>query len=284
MEGMLLGRAVRFGYINARCRALKSKLLDKDLFHNALMAEGLGDIYSLLNTTPYAPYIKSARKETILKGLEESFKELYKKSTSTLTKEEKRIFDLFFIEREAMESKRAAFKSGDESYLEYKRVELEYLKRVKTTLEKMDRSLKRDLAAIVGSYFDSLNLYTIVRLRVLYKKEPEEVVPFLVPYGIAFGMKELSKVAGMSGIGEISDALHGKIGTSFGGYREFMRAVREFHMRAINRVWYGYPFKISVIFSLLRMKELEIKDIRALVEGVYYRLPEDEIAKMIGGV
>ncbi len=284
MGGMLLGRAARFGYLNARCRTLKSKLLDRDLLRNAVTAEGLGEIYSLLKSTPYAPYINSARRETILNGLEESFKELYKKSTSALTKDEKRIFDLFFIEREAMESRRAAFKSGDESYLEYKRVELEYLKRVKAALEKMERSLKRDLAAIVGSYFDCLNLYTIVRLRLLYKKEPEEVVPFLVPYGIAFGMKELSKVAGMSGIGEISDALHGKIGTPFGGYREFMRALREFHMRAIERVWYGYPFKISVIFSLLRMKELEIKDIRALVEGLYYGLPEDEIAKMVGGV
>ncbi len=284
MGGMLLGRVVKFGYLNARCRALKSRLLDRDLLRNAVTAEGLGEIYSLLKSTPYAPYINSARRETILNGLEESFKELYKKSTSALTKDEKRIFDLFFIEREAMESRRAAFKSGDESYLEYKRVELEYLKRVKAALEKMERSLKRDLAAIVGSYFDCLNLYTIVRLRLLYKKEPEEVVPFLVPYGIAFGMKELSKVAGMSGIGEISDALHGKIGTPFGGYREFMRALREFHMRAIERVWYGYPFKISVIFSLLRMKELEIKDIRALVEGLYYGLPEDEIAKMVGGV
>ncbi len=284
MGGMLLGRAARFGYLNARCRTLKSKLLDRDLLRNAVTAEGLGEIYSLLKSTPYAPYINSARRETILNGLEESFKELYKKSTSALTKDEKRIFDLFFIEREAMESRRAAFKSGDESYLEYKRVELEYLKRVKAALEKMERSLKRDLAAIVGSYFDCLNLYTIVRLRLLYKKEPEEVVPFLVPYGIAFGMKELSKVAGMSGIGEISDALHGKIGTPFGGYREFVRALREFHMRAIERVWYGYPFKISVIFSLLRMKELEIKDIRALVEGLYYGLPEDEIAKMVGGV
>ncbi len=284
MGGMLLGRAARFGYLNARCRTLKSKLLDRDLLRNAVTAEGLGEIYSLLKSTPYAPYINSARRETILNGLEESFKELYKRSTSALTKDEKRIFDLFFIEREAMESRRAAFKSGDESYLEYKRVELEYLKRVKAALEKMERSLKRDLAAIVGSYFDCLNLYTIVRLRLLYKKEPEEVVPFLVPYGIAFGMKELSKVAGMSGIGEISDALHGKIGTPFGGYREFMRALREFHMRAIERVWYGYPFKISVIFSLLRMKELEIKDIRALVEGLYYGLPEDEIAKMVGGV
>ncbi len=284
MGGMLLGRAARFGYLNARCRTLKSKLLDRDLLRNAVTAEGLGEIYSLLKSTPYAPYINSARRETILNGLEESFKELYKKSTSALTKDEKRIFDLFFIEREAMESRRAAFKSGDESYLEYKRVELEYLKRVKAALEKMERSLKRDLAAIVGSYFDCLNLYTIVRLRLLYKKEPEEVVPFLVPYGIAFGMKELSKVAGMSGIGEISDALHGKIGTPFSGYREFMRALREFHMRAIERVWYGYPFKISVIFSLLRMKELEIKDIRALVEGLYYGLPEDEIAKMVGGV
>jgi len=54
-----------------------------------------------------------------------------------------------------------------------------------------------------------------------------------------------------------------------------------YHLNQISRVWYGYPFRFSVPFGFLRLKEIEIMNIRAVLEGVYYRLSPEEISKMV---
>ncbi|BBG66314.1 hypothetical protein NNO_1611 [Hydrogenimonas sp.] len=282
--GMLMLKPVKYGYINAKCRTLKSDLLDRGFYEKALQAEGLGDIYALLKRSRYAEYIPDAEKESMERGLEASFEELYKKSTSMLGKREREIFDLFFFERERLAKRKLELGRAGGSRSEYRAADLEYIEKIERTLYGMERGPRRDLSKILGSYFDILNLYTVVRLRILYGLEPEEIVPFLAPYGLSFDMAALAEAAGMSTIGEISDLVHEKVGRPFSGYHEFRQALAQYHMKTLRGVWYGYPFKLSIIFSLLRMKEMEIRDIRSLIEGVHYRLPREEIEKMIGGV
>ncbi len=48
-------------------------------------------------------------------------------------------------------------------------------------------------------------------------------------------------------------------------------------------VWSGYPFSIALPFSLLRLMEIEIADIRAITEGVSFGLDSREIAAMTVG-
>ncbi len=282
--GMLLLKPARFGYINAKCRTLKADLLDDAFYEKALQSEGLGDIFTLLKSTAYAPYIKDAEKESIESGVQASFENLYTKSLSVLKKEESAIFELFFRERKRLAAKQLPPAGASGESLQFQKGDLEYIGKLKKALTAMEREQKRDLSKILGSYFDILNLYTVVRLRILYRLEPEEIVPFLVPYGLELDMKVLAAAAGMTTLSEISDTVHEKIGSAFSGYHEFRHALAEYHLRMLRRVWYGYPFKLSVIFSLLRMKEIEVKNIRSLAEGLFYRLPREEIAKMLVGV
>ncbi|WP_200763065.1 V-type ATPase subunit [Nitrosophilus alvini] len=281
---MLISKPLRFGYINAKCRALKSAILEKEFFEKAVLAKSIGDIYALLKDSSYSSYLKDAEKENIASALENSFEELYKKSTSVLKKEEKEIFDLFFRSKDELLKKKTAFKESKNLSVIYRRIDTKYINSIKNSLKNLKREDRKDLKEILGSYFDMLNLFTIVRFRTVYKMAPEEIIPFLMPYGWKFDIKFLGKVANLSTLSEISAAIEEVLKNSFYSYHEFRQAVYRYHMDSLKRVWFGYPFKMSVIFALLRMKEIEIKNIRAVVEGIYYRLPQDDIKKLLAGI
>ncbi len=282
--GMLIPKPARFGFVNAKCRSLKSDLLDPGFYEKAVGAESLGDVYALLKSTVYAQFIEDAEKESIENGLEASFKTIYRKITSVLKKDEREIFDLFFMGRKRLMKHKLGLKNVSGSAAEYRVADMEYLNSVKEALSRMQKDQRKDLSEILGSYFDILNLYTILRLKIIYKFEPEEVAIFLVPYGNVFDLEELVEISAAKTVSEISGFTHKKLGRTFSGYHEFRQALMDYHMKILHKVWYGYPFKLSVVFSLLRMKEIETKKIRSIVEGVYFRLPREEISKMSGVV
>ncbi len=282
--GRILQRPAKFGYINAKCRALKSSLLKREFFERAERAEGVGDIFALLKGTAYSPYISDSGKDALIEGIEASFFELYGKSITLLNKNEKRVFDLFFIERAKLAQNKLFLADASSSFREYREFDAEYIGNIKDALKNLDSSVKRDLLKIVGSYFDLMNLYTLVRLRVLYALEVEEIVPFFIPYGYRFDIASLSSFSAVTTLSELSESVHKRVGGTFSSFDEFKIVLASYHMDLLREVWYGYPFKLSVIFSLLRMKEIESRKLRALVEGIFYRLPPEEIQKMVEGV
>ena len=285
MTSLLLSKPLRYAATNARCRALKSTLLEGDFYERALLAKTVGDLHQMLRESDYAPFLAEGDKKGLEKGVERAFSHLYRHLTGGLESGEREVFDLFFVERKRLSGKKAVMVTKGESGAEaYKRVDVAFVEELKTTFGRLDRAERIDLEEIVGSYFDLLNLYTVVRLRVLYGLDPEEIVPFLVPYGQIFDLEILGKAATLSTLSEISSLLQGKLEEPFGTYFAFRKVVNRHHLKTLHRVWYGYPFKISVIFSLLRLKEIETDNLRVLVEGVHYRLPSEEIKTMLVGV
>ena len=285
MTGLLLSKPLRYAAINARCRALKSTLLKREFYERALPAKTVGDLHQMLRESDYAPFLGEGDKKGLEKGVERAFSHLYRRLTGGLERGERAVFDLFFVERKRLSEKKAAMVTEGGMEVEgYKRVDMAYIEKLKAALGRLDRAERIDFGEIVGSYFDLLNLYTVVRLRVLYGLDPEEIVPFLVPYGRMFDLGTLGEAAALSTLTEISSLLQGRLEEPFGTYFAFRKVVNHHHLKALRRVWYGYPFKISVIFSLLRLKEIETDNLRALVEGVHYRLPSEEIKTMLVGV
>ncbi len=282
--GVLISRPMRFGAINARCRALKSTLLGREFYERALLSETVGDLHQMLRESAYAPFVQEAGKEEIESGIDRAFLKLYNRSTAMLRAKERAIFDLFFVERKMLPGKKVLLIGEGVDNRAYKMADIAYIETIKEALGRLGRGEREDLKEIIGSYFDLLNLYTLVRLRVLYRMEPEEILPFLVPYGLGFDMKTLGAAAGLSTLTEISALLHDRLGEAFGSYHAFRQVVNRYHITLLRKVWYGYPFKISVIFSLLRLKEIETENLKALVEGVHYRLPAEEIETMLVGL
>jgi len=126
-----------------------------------------------------------------------------------------------------------------------------------------------------------INLYTVVRLRILYGKEPEEIMPLILPYGLNFDLKILGSASSMSTLSEISSLLQERLGSVFVSYEEFRQNINRLHRDMLHKVWYGYPFSISIIFSLLRLKEIEAGNLMAVAEGIHHHLPQEEIETML---
>ena len=282
--GVLISRPMRFGAVNARCRALKSTLLGKDFYEKAMVAGTVGDLYQMLRESAYAPFVEEAGKEEIERGIDRAFSKLYTRSTAMLKPAEKGIFDLFFVERNAIPGQKALLAREGAGAETFKEADITYIVAIEEALGRLGRNEREDLKEIVGSYFDLLNLYTLVRLRVLYRLEPEEILPFLVPYGAKFDMKTLGAAAGLTTLAEMSSLLRDRLGEPFDSYYAFRKAAHSHHIASLRKAWFGYPFKISVIFSLLRLKEIEAENLKALVEGLHYRLPPEEIETMLVGL
>jgi len=282
--GVLISRPIRFGEINARCRALKSTLLGREFYERVLLSKTVGDLQQMLQESAYAPFLHVSGKAEIERGIDRAFSRLYDRSTVVLRVKERTIFDLFFVGRKKLPEKRVFLVEEQTDDAAYKAVDIAYIGRIREALNQLGRGEREDLKEIIGSYFDLLNLYTLVRLRILYRMEPEEILPFLLPYGLRFDMKTLGAAAGLSTLAEISALLHDRFGTTFESYHVFRQVVARYHITLLRKVWYGYPFKISVIFSLLRLKEIEIENLKALVEGIHYQLPAEEIKKMLVGL
>ena len=273
---------VSFSTTNAQCRAIKSTLLGKSFFRKALEAETIGDLYRMLkNNLHYSPHLQEMGKKNIENGVKEAFSYLYRRLTRTLGKKEQRIFDLFFNGRKTLTEKKLLL--GHDRETQFRKVDLEYMEELKSAVESLGKSDMKGLETIIGSYFDRLNLYTILRLRILYRMEPEEILPFLIPYGLKLNLASLGRAPGFSTLSELSDMMRNSLGISFESYHEFRKELGRYHLRQLQKAWYGYPFKLSILFSLLRLKEIEAENLNILVEGIYYRLPPEEIKTMLTG-
>jgi vacuolar-type H+-ATPase subunit C/Vma6 len=83
---------------------------------------------------------------------------------------------------------------------------------------------------------------------------------------------------------QLSRSVEPALGEGFDDYETFRKVLYRYHRRHLLSVWSGYPFSIALPFSLLRLIEIEISDLRAITEGVAFGLAGSEIIAMtVGG-
>ena len=263
---------------------MKSKTNDNSFFNLLISSKNYGDIYTYLNQTNYGNFIKEPTYESINYGLKQYFDQLYKNVTKPLSKKEKELFTVFFFGKNELLDKKQKFISKDKSISDFKELDLEFIKSFQEVLNKLSNEDKNDLSKIFGSYFDNINLYTIFRLKILYNAPPHEILPFLFPYGLRFKLKDFNELVSVNSLSEFNKSLEPIYKDSFDDLSSFKQVLYKNHYYILNRAWQGFPFKISIIFSLLRMKEIEIKNIKSVIEGVKYTQTKDDIKRMLLGV
>ncbi len=271
-------------YISSKSRSIKSTILSSDFFKNLLDSRTVGDIFSYLQRTDYGIYIKDFEEVSVYKGLEDYFRDLLRKLISGYGRKERELIQLFFIKRKSITKLKGEIRKGKDYEFRLRKIDLMFLKEIKESINRLSYSEKREARFIIGSFYDLQNLVTAVKLRIIYKSDPEDVYPFILPFSYKISYRKISEILSLSSISDISDFLKDIIGEEFSDFVSFRKAVYSYHINQINRVWYGYPFKFSVPFSLLRLKEIEINNIKAVYEGKKFRIPDEEIKKMLVGV
>jgi len=281
---MPLGKAAEYGYLSARCHVLRSQLIDSERLKELAASRSIGEFVSGLSMTPYAPFITEISTEGVHKGLTTAFEYQGKRLTSDLKKKYLEIFTLFFHTKYVLLDEKTANISVAGAEEIFRKIDKDYILSLEKSIRKLPSSERRQVKKIVGSYFDLLNLYNLVKFRLLYGLSVEETLSNMLPYAEKFTIVALTEFCGVKSLQELSVLIKPVLGEGFDDYETFRQVLYRYHRKQLLSVWSGYPFSLALPFSLLRLIEIEISDLRAITEGVAFGLDNKEITSMtVGG-
>lgn len=281
---MPLGKAAEYGFLSARCHSMRSQLLSYETLKELASSRSLGELYSALGDTPYAPFLSSASADEIHSGLSNAFEHQRKKVTREIKKSNQEIFKLFFETKYSLldeKTLQAGKKNPEENFCI---IDKNYIILLKKSMLKLPSIEQRHLKKILGSYFDLLNLYNLVKFRILYQLTIEETLTYMFPYTENFNINDLASLCDIENIQQLSSRIEPIVGESFDSYESFRRVLYNYHRKKLLSIWSAYPFSISIPFSLLRLIEIEISDLRVITEGVKFNLGSSKISEMIVGI
>lgn len=237
-------KALKYGKVNAVSRVFKSELLSRQVYDRLLSSKSAGDIFSALKGTCYSPFLNGTSYNEITEAVVSCFKE--------------RVLKL---------SKWMGSGLLEEFFLRGSRIKL-----LKEFLE------SRELRPFAESYADLINVLTAVRGRLVLRLKVEDVAGELLPAGRL--KRLLPHLLRADSLKDFRSVLEGITG-EFSSLEELRKEIYRYHVKGVRRLLLGYPFKLSVPFAVLRLKEIELLNLRAVVEGVRFGLKRNEIEGML---
>lgn len=169
-------------------------------------------------------------------------------------------------------------------------LDLDYYRHLWQAVEALAPSDRSIAARMVGIRYDIVNVDWMLRYRAIYHLSAEEMFNYTLPHGYRIGdevVRRASRAPDLVGlVAELPDP-----------YRQLLQSIPKeaeniWQMEvALNRhAWgvakaalAGYPFGIGVILAYLSLKEAEIHDLRAILEGVRYARQAGEIEAFLWG-
>jgi len=281
---MPLGKAVEYGSLSARCHVIRSQLITPQILEQLARSRGIGELAGTLSTTQYGSFITEVSTEGVQRGLSDAFAYQRKKILRGLQERHREIFKLFFITKYRLLDEKISKKKTINPEETFHQIDKNYSRLLKKSMLQISSSERHQLKKIVGSYFDLLNLYTLVKFRLLHRLSVEETLTYMLPFAENFKLGELAKLCQIESLQQLSSTIKPIVSEGFGSYETFRKALYRYHRKYLLSVWSGYPFSIAIPFSLLRLIEIEISDIMAITEGVSFGLDKREIMTMtVGG-
>jgi V/A-type H+-transporting ATPase subunit C len=163
---------------------------------------------------------------------------------------------------------------------------LNYRSKKKAFGESLSGAGRKEAAALYDTQADIENIMYIYRMKKLYGFSASEILPNLLPCSFRISKKTLLELAECADTDGIADRIAGtKYGFLFPKNREsgwetihadyFYRI----HRKNMRRSGDG----AGIALSYLYLKEIDIKNIVMIIEGVRYSMPVDEIKSYLIG-
>ncbi len=158
-----------------------------------------------------------------------------------------------------------------------------YYNELWSLIDNLSGNDKKIMTIYFGTFFDIINIMTILRYRLFYDIEPDEVEKMVIPMKYMLNKTEVSMLCGATEedflelvedtyygrrVGEIKDLTDLEIGL----YR-IMRAT------AVRLLSKGAPFHLGTIVGYLTLKEMEVTNLKSIAEGKRHLLSEEEISE-----
>ncbi len=153
---------------------------------------------------------------------------------------------------------------------------------LKAVREKLSGRIREEMLALVCDQLDLMNISRILRLRIHFDYSPREVRLYLIPTGRRKGEKLVDALLSASGKEEMARLLtaspYGEYLSPDGIEQPEKLYYRYLYRAARRRLHASYP---SVLWPLsyLYLKEIEIRNLINIIEGVRYQLPPEDIRR-----
>jgi len=146
---------------------------------------------------------------------------------------------------------------------------------------------RRSITHSFGTEVDLLNLFMLYRCKMLFKIPEDRIFKYVIPYWYRLSRDQLIKLSQISEIEEFKRSLlHTKYAVIFKPDKE--------HLWEKNSMLYVYKlykrqfrkdcYNLGGALAYLRLREMDIKNIITLIEGVRYNLPREKIRNYLVGV
>ena len=169
-------------------------------------------------------------------------------------------------------------------------LDLHYYRQLWSVVQGLRGLDRRVVDRIMGIRYDALNVDWIIRYRLVYRLSPEEVFNYTLPYGRRIDDDDVRRAASSEGIDGIAAALPDP-------YRALLLSVtrgpdpvgqagvalQRYLVAVARSSLAGYPFHLGVAVAYLWLKESEVHDLRAIMEGKHCDRPADRIVERMWG-
>ncbi len=167
-------------------------------------------------------------------------------------------------------------------------LDLYYLRTEQTAFKKIlspkDAAIALEFA---GFESDIFNIFWVYRSKTFYKADPEVIQSYILPliYKLKRGtLDELIRAKNLEEFAEILGKTPYRFLFQGDSQQRFEHRYGEFIYKLHKRWFRRNPFSIACVLSYLRMKETELANIFSIIEGIRYRLSEENIKEYIIGI
>lgn len=151
----------------------------------------------------------------------------------------------------------------------------------------LDRRDRKLIEGFLGIEADIFNIFWIYRSKRYYNMKTEIITSFAAPHTYRLKKKTIEELIGAQ---KFSDYVHILKNTPYhflfndGNEDLFEYSYWDYIYKYHKKQSLAHPFSIECVISYLRLKEIEVNNIIAIINGVHYNLPDKSMQRFVVGV
>jgi V/A-type H+-transporting ATPase subunit C len=165
-------------------------------------------------------------------------------------------------------------------------LDMYYYNKLKSQLSKEVKGKDREIVgSIIGAEADLRNILWIYRGKKYYDLNKEILYRYLIPLSFKLNKQELIKMVEANNSQEVIEIVQTTYYENYIGNdpnqweHEFIKYLLKVQYKNIQ----SFPYSLAPIVGYIVIKEMEIDNIIAIIEGVRYQVSPDEIRKQLIG-
>ncbi|MCL5263922.1 MAG: V-type ATPase subunit [Chloroflexi bacterium] len=169
-------------------------------------------------------------------------------------------------------------------------LDLYYYRHLWSVVEALPSSDRAIATRMMGMRYDVINVDWMLRYKAIYHLSAEEIFNYTLPYGYKIDDEVIHRAGSApdlsSLIAELPDPyrqLLQPLTKESGNIWQLEVGLNRYLWHGAKATLAGYPFQIGVILAFLFLKEAEIHDLKAILEGKRYGRSPDEIVAFLWG-